>query len=133
MNGICEMTLEARDPSALEEFYRRAFGCPVIARQDDRVWLKCGSHTRLGIWTPGEKEFGDEGGRHVHFAMSVRRGELVALCARFTDEGIEHRGPVEHPGGDMSVYVEDPQGNVVEIWDFFEHGAGAREGVDALT
>ena len=132
VNGICEMTLEARDLSVLEEFYRRGFGCPVISRQDDRVWLKCGSHTRLGIWAPGEKEFGDEGGRHVHFAMSVDRGELVALCERFTTQGIEHRGPVEHPGGDKSVYVEDPEGNVVEIWDFFEHGEGAREGVVAL-
>jgi hypothetical protein len=23
---------------------------------------------------------------------------------------------------------EDPEGNVVEVWDFFERGAGAREG-----
>jgi catechol-2,3-dioxygenase len=39
---------------------------------------------------------------------------------------------VEHPGGDRSIYVEDPEGNVVEVWDFFSHGDGAREGVDAL-
>ena len=44
--GICEMTLEARDP-----------------------------------WSPGAKEFGDQGGRHVHFALSVapeRLDEVVA-------------------------------------------------------
>ncbi len=132
VNGICEMTLQARDLSRLVQFYRRAFGCAVISRQDDRVWLKCGSHARLGIWSPGEKEFGDPGGRHVHFAMSVGCGELVALCERFVAEGIDHRGPVEHPGGDRSVYVEDPEGHVVEVWDFFEHGEGAREAVDAL-
>jgi hypothetical protein len=28
--------------------------------------------------------------------------------------------------------VEDPEGNVVEVWDFFERGEGAREGVAAL-
>jgi hypothetical protein len=28
--------------------------------------------------------------------------------------------------------LEDPEGNVVEVWDFFEHGEGARDGVDAL-
>jgi len=40
---------------------------------------------------------------------------------------------VEHPGGDRSVPLEDPEGKVVEVWDFFEHGDGAREGVRALA
>lgn len=42
------------------------------------------------------------------------------------------RRPVEHPGGDRSIYVEDPEGNTVEVWDFFRRGSGAREAVDAL-
>lgn len=32
------------------------------------------------------------------------------------------RGPVEHPGGDRSIYFEDPAGNVIEAWDFFGQG-----------
>ncbi len=43
------------------------------------------------------------------------------------------RGPVEHRGGDRSLYVEDPEGNVVEVWDFFERGEGAAQGTDALA
>jgi hypothetical protein len=39
---------------------------------------------------------------------------------------------VEHPGGARSICIEDPEGNVVEVWDFFSHGDGARDGVDAL-
>jgi catechol-2,3-dioxygenase len=39
---------------------------------------------------------------------------------------------VEHPGGDRSIYVEDPEGNVVEVWDFFRRDDGASEGVEAL-
>jgi hypothetical protein len=38
----------------------------------------------------------------------------------------------EHPGGDRLIYIEDPEGNVVEVWDFFRHGDGARDDVDAL-
>lgn len=132
-HGICELTLETSDLPRLERFYRAAFGCDVISRQEDRIWLACGSSARLGIWSPGKKEFGDRGGRHVHFALSVRSGELTALCRRLDEKTIAYRGPVEHPGGDRSVYVEDPEGNVVEVWDFFEHGQGAREGVGALT
>jgi hypothetical protein len=29
--------------------------------------------------------------------------------------------------------VADPEGNVVEVWDFFVDGDGAVEGVDALA
>lgn len=132
IRGICEMTLETRDLQQLERFYCRALGCHVLSRQDDRVWLACGSHARLGIWSPGPKEFGDQGGRHVHFALSAGPGELAGLCERLDDQQIAYQGPVEHPGGDRSVYIEDPEGNIVEIWDFFEHGQGEHQGVQAL-
>ena len=104
----------------------------MLAREDDRVWLACGDRARLGLWTPGEKEFGDEGGRHVHFAFSAVPGGLDALRERLEGGGASVRGPVEHPGGDQSIYVEDPEGNVVEVWDFFEEGDGREAGVDAL-
>ena len=131
--GICEITLEAADLAGLERFYREALGLEVLSRQDDRIWLACGPQARLGIWSPGTKEFGDRGGRHVHFALSVGPGELMALGAHLDARDIACRGPVEHPGGDRSLYFEDPEGNVVEVWDFFEHGDGAREGVRALA
>ena len=131
--GICELTLETADLPRLERFYREVLGCDEISRQEDRIWLACGSAARLGIWAPGKKEFGDRGGRHVHFALSVAPGELSALCGRLDAHEISYRGPVEHPGGDRSVYLEDPEGNVVEVWDFFERGEGDREGVRALS
>jgi catechol-2,3-dioxygenase len=132
-SGICELTLEARDLARLERFYVEVFGMETISRQDDRVWLACGERARLGLWLPGEKEFGDEGGRHVHFALSVDRGAMERLVEHLRAAGHEFRGPVEHEGGDRSLYLEDPEGNVVEVWDYFEHGEGARDGVDALA
>lgn len=45
--------------------------------------------------------------------------------------GHDYRGPIEHEGGDRSLYVEDLEGNVVEVWDFFERGEGRREGAAA--
>ena len=130
--GFAELCLEARDISALERFYREGFGLECLSRGDDRIWLGVGRHARLGLWSPGEKEFGDEGGRHVHFAFAVEPGGLDGVLERLRAMGHEVRGTVEHPGGDRSLYVEDPEGNVVEAWDFFERGEGARRGVDAL-
>jgi catechol-2,3-dioxygenase len=126
-DGFAELTLQARDPGALERFYVEGFGMEVLAREDDRVWLAAGENARLGLWTPGAKEFGDEGGAHVHFALSAAPGRLDALVDRLRDHGADVRGPEEHDGGDRSAYVRDPEGNVVEVWDFFARG---RELVD---
>jgi catechol 2,3-dioxygenase-like lactoylglutathione lyase family enzyme len=122
LEGICELALETTDRRGLETFYTAVLGFRVISRDQDRTWLACGPRARLGLWDPGEKEFGDEGGRHVHFAFSAAPGTLVALTQRLETLGVEHRGPLEHDGGDRSLYVEDPAGNVVEFWDFFVRG-----------
>src|SRR5215207_11766557 len=90
--GVCEVTLETSDRSALEAFYTSALGLKVLSRESDRSWLACGSRARLGLWTPGEKEFGDEGGRHVDFALSVPSGGLDATCARLRELGVEFEG-----------------------------------------
>lgn len=131
--GLCELTLQTSDPAALAGFYQRALGFEELAREDDRIWLACGPNTRLGLWSPGEKEFGDQGGRHVHYAYSVTSGALEEIGRRLDDLGVGFKGPVEHDGGDRSLYFEDPEGNVVEAWDFFESGDGADDGVAALA
>jgi catechol-2,3-dioxygenase len=79
VTGFVELSLEARDLERLERFYRRAFGLSVLSRSTDRVWLAAGPAARLGLWCPGEKEFGDRGGRHVHFAFGAGPGDLDAL------------------------------------------------------
>ncbi len=133
VDGVCEVTLETKDRLSLERFYESALGLTVLSREGDRTWLTCGSAARRGLWTPGEKEVGDRGGRHVHFALSVTPGSIDLVCQRLRLLGIAFQGPVEHPGGDRSLYCEDPAGNVVELWDFFRRGQGATEGVEALA
>src|ERR671917_1664367 len=122
LDGFAELTLETPDPAGLERFYAGVLGMEVLAREADRIWLAAGPHARLGLWSPGEKEFGDRGGRHVHFAFSAAPGRLDALVERLRAHGVDVRGPEEHDGGDRSLYVEDPEGNVVEVWDFFGRG-----------
>lgn len=130
VDAFAELTLQARDLGGMEAFYRDAVGLDVLAREDDRVWLAVGERARLGLWTPGEKEFGDEGGAHVHHAYRVTPGGLDALAERLRAADVEVRGPEEHPGGDRSIYFEDPEGNVVEAWDFFGRGRAVEQLAD---
>ena len=69
----------------------------------------------------------------MHFALSASPRRLDAIVERLTRAAIAFRGPVEHSGGDRSIYVEDPEGNLVEAWDFFQQGDGAERGVAALS
>jgi catechol-2,3-dioxygenase len=134
VNDVVELTLETDDPEGLQRFYVDAFGLEVLTEERDRHWLKVGERTRLGLWTPGRKEFDDEGGRHVHFAMSAAPHQLDAIHRRLSTEmGVDVEGPVEHETGDRSIYLRDPAGNLVEVWDFFEAGKGALQGADGLA
>ena len=89
----------------------------MLHRDAAGVWLRVGDRARLGLWTPGEKQHGDRGGSHVHFAIGVTPERLDELAEAL---GGDAKGPVEHEGGDRSLYVSDPEGNVVEVWDFYE-------------
>lgn len=131
--GLAELTLETADLEAMTRFYRDLIGLEVLSAAPDRVWLAVGERTRLGLWAPGVKEFGDRGGRHVHFAFSASPGRLDGLAGRLRLQGVRVRGPVEHPGGDRSIYFSDPAGNLVETWDFLHRAEGARAGVRALA
>lgn len=124
--GLAELTLEAVDLALMTRFYRDVVGLEVLSTDADRVWLAVGEHTRLGLWTPGRKEFGDRGGRHVHFAFSATPGHLDELTERLRTHGVHVRGPVEHQGGDRSIYFSDPADNVVEAWDLLHQARGAQ-------
>src|SRR4051794_32553850 len=126
ITGLSELTLNAHQPDVLARFYTGCFGLREISREDDRIWLSVGEHARLGLWKPGPKEFGDEGGAHVHFAFAVEPGGLERIERALRAAGVEPTGPLSHPGGDRSLYARDPEGNVVEAWDFFERGNDVR-------
>ncbi len=130
--GIAELTLETEDLAAMERFYAGMLGLEVLDRADDHLWLALGERTRLGLWLPGMKEHGDRGGRHVHFAVSAAPSMLDEICRRLAGNGVSVEGPIEHEGGDRSIYADDPAGNRIEIWDFFTRPRNARAGVDAL-
>jgi catechol-2,3-dioxygenase len=131
-DGICELVLETPDVPRLARFYA-SLGLELLSEEHDRVWLAAGERARLGIWSPGEKEHDDRGGAHVHFALAVPRGTLVRLAEGLRRAGLDVKGPIEHEGGDRSLYVFDPEGNRVELWDYFHEGDGARQGVGGLS
>ncbi len=120
IEGVSELTLQVTDLDASERWYTENLGLPVVGRQPEQgfVWLKAGEWTRLGLWLPGEREFGDQPGAHVHFAMRVHREDLPKLADELRNKGVSVEGPVHHDGKDSSIYIKDPDSHLIEFFDY---------------
>jgi catechol-2,3-dioxygenase len=119
VTGVSELVLEVVDLEASERFYSDVLGLPVVERWPEReaIWVMAGERTRIGLWRPQVGMFGGRGGIHVHFAMHVPADRYDAAVAHVRGKGQE---VVEHDfpgyGGSRAAYVDDPDGNVVELW-----------------
>jgi catechol 2,3-dioxygenase-like lactoylglutathione lyase family enzyme len=129
VTGVSELVLEVADLAAAERFYAEVLGLPVVERWEDRdaVWVMAGELTRIGLWRPQVGRAGGRGGSHVHYAMHIAERDYDAAVARLRalDQEIEE---MAWPGAGRAVYVDDPDGNVVELWtwDVGEHVRGPR-------
>ena len=124
VTGVSELVLEVQDLAAAEAFYAGLLGMPVVARWPHReaIWVMAGERTRIGLWRPQVGLMGGRGGVHVHFALQIADADYEAAVALLRERGQEVR-EVAFDGAGRAAYVNDPDGNVVELWtwDVSEH------------
>jgi catechol 2,3-dioxygenase-like lactoylglutathione lyase family enzyme len=118
VTGVSELVLEVVDLEASERFYADVLGLPVVERWPDReaIWVMAGDRTRIGLWRPQVGLQGGRGGVHVHFAMHVPADRYDAAAAHLRAQGQDVREEVFGPDHGRALYVDDPDGNVVELW-----------------
>ena len=124
--GLDHVVLRVADLARAERFYREVLGCAEERRLDDLglVQLRAGAHLidlvpvdsplgRLGGGAAGEKE------RNVdHFALELAHFDADAIRAHLERWGVEPGDVAERYGArgmGPSIYVRDPDGNVVEL------------------
>ena len=117
VTGVSELVLEVEDLEASERFYSGVLGLPVVDRWPDReaVWVLAGERTRIGLWKPQVGLFGSRGGAHVHFAMHIAEADYDAAVERLSSLGLEVEETAFEWAG-RAAYVNDPDGNLVELW-----------------
>ncbi len=124
VTGVSELVLEVVDLEASERFYAGVLGLPVVERWPEReaIWVMAGDRTRIGLWRPQVGLHGGRGGIHVHFAMHIPADRYDAAVERLRGEGQQVIEQAFTNRG-RAVYVDDPDGNVVELWtwDVGEH------------
>lgn len=124
--GIDHIVLRVADLDRMIAFYCDALGCHVERREDKigLVQLRAGSSLidlvpvdgELG--RPGGAAPGVEGRNLDHFCLRIGPFDAGALDAHLARHGIE-AGPVKTRYGaegiGPSIYIEDPEGNGVEL------------------
>ena len=117
VTGVSELVLEVVDLEASERFYGEVLGLPVVERWPDRdaIWVMAGERTRIGLWKPQVGLAGGQGGVHVHFAMHIAEADYDAAVSRLRELGQDVQ-EIAFEGAGRAVYVDDPDGNVVELW-----------------
>jgi catechol 2,3-dioxygenase-like lactoylglutathione lyase family enzyme len=117
VTGVSELVLEVSDLEAAERFYSQVLGLPVVERwpQRDAIWVMAGERTRIGLWCPQVGLAGGRGGIHVHFALHIEDRNFDSAVELLRSRGQEVR-EVDFDGTGRAAYVDDPDGNVVELW-----------------
>ena len=82
------------------------------------TWLSLGSEGFLGLW-PVESGgavaiHNGRGGTHVHFALRIPLGTIDQAQARLEELGFGVER-VDFGNGNVAIYLDDPDGNVVEL------------------
>ena len=119
VHGVSELVLEVSDLERAERFYVDVLGLPVVERWPGRgaVWVMAGTGTRIGLWLPQVGLAGGRGGSHVHYALRIDEADFDAAVEHLRARG---RDPqlISFEGNDQgrALYVDDPDGNVVELW-----------------
>ena len=129
IQAVDHLVLRANNPQSLIDFYCNILGCHIEKDQSHigLTQLRAGNalidivdvNGKLGLPLGEGPKAVDEGGRNLdHFCLTIERIDPQALMAFLDEKGVPHGEFVERYGsggyGD-SIYLDDPQGNGVEL------------------
>lgn len=123
---IDHLVLRVKNVDAMVAFYCEALGCTVERRRDDIGLIQLRAGRSLVDLVPVDGPLGGLGGAAPgaegksldHFCFRIEPFDEAAIRAVLARHGVE-AGPVETrygaEGNGPSMYVLDPDGNVVEL------------------
>ena len=123
---IDHIVLRARDVGRLVAFYHDVLGCPLEKIQEKfGLWqLRAGDglidivDIEGKIGRKGGAAPGKEARNLDHFCLRIEPWDEDALIEHLRGHGIEPEKAERRYGADgygLSIYIEDPEGNVVEL------------------
>lgn len=124
--GIDHLVLRVIDLERMLDFYCGVLGCTVERRQEDVGLVQLRAGRSLLDLVPIDGKIGSAGGAAPgrqghnvdHFCLRVESFDAALIRRQLAAHGVE-AGPLETrygaEGEGPSLYIKDPQGNVVEL------------------
>ncbi|MBL8114050.1 MAG: VOC family protein [Acidobacteria bacterium] len=112
---IDHVVLRVRDLDRMLWFYRDLLGCPIVKRQDAIGLVQLRAGRSLIDLSTSE---GPSGWNMDHFCVRVEPFDAESIVAYLASHGIDAGKVVSRHGAEgdgPSLYVSDPEGNVVEL------------------
>jgi catechol 2,3-dioxygenase-like lactoylglutathione lyase family enzyme len=124
--ALDHVVLRVADLERAKAFYRDVLGCPVEKWQPELGLLQLRAGAALIDLVPLDGKLGREGGagpgaegRNLdHFCVRLERFDEAALRAHLAKHGVACGEVVQRYGAEgngASLYIEDPDGNTVEL------------------
>lgn len=138
IRGLDHVVLRTANLEAMLEFYIDVLGCPEERRAATLglVQLRAGAHlidlvdANAPLGQMGGAAPGREGRNMDHFCVQVADFDEAGIRAHLSTHGID-AGDVEQrygaEGSGPSLYIRDPDGNVVELKGPAKPGSPARK------
>ncbi len=113
------VVIRCRDVPRALDFYARLLGCPEERRIEAIGLVQLRAGASMIDLVPADPPPSDTGRNVDHFCLGVEVEDVVAMVRWLRAEGVDVLGdPDERYGArgmGLSVYVRDPDGNVVEL------------------
>lgn len=126
LQGLDHLVLRVVNLDAMTRFYVGTLGCSIERRQDEIGLVQLRAGRSLIDLVPVDGKLGRMGGaapgkeaRNLdHFCLRVEPFDEAALRAHLAAHGVEAGDTVPRYGAEgegPSIYLSDPEGNVVEL------------------
>lgn len=123
---IDHIVLRVVDTDRMIRFYTEVLGCTIERRQDEIGLIQLRAGSSLVDLVPVDKKLGKMGGaapgkegRNVdHFCFRVEPFDEAAIRAHLSAHEVQNDPSVSRYGAEgegPSIYVNDPEGNTVEL------------------
>jgi catechol 2,3-dioxygenase-like lactoylglutathione lyase family enzyme len=126
IRDIDHLVLRVRDLDRMLAFYGDVLGCAIVRRRDELGLVQLRAGRAMLDLVPVDGPLGRAGGapparegRNVdHFCFRVEPFDEVAIRRRLATMGVEAGETMSRFGAEgegPSIYVNDPEGNLVEL------------------
>jgi glyoxylase I family protein len=124
--GLDHLVLRVRDGGRMTRFYCDVLGCKLERARQDIGLIQLRAGQSLIDLVPVDGELGAKGGKAPgaegrnldHFCLRVEPFDPLAVIAHLIKHGVVPGETKQRYGADgygPSIYINDPEGNVVEL------------------